>query len=163
MKKFLSLILILAISFSCKETKESLNANFIKSEFGDDVALAFQRDACFGECPVDKIVISKKGNIYYNGRMFVENQGLYKMASSKSLEEVIGDLNQMGIKSFKKEYDGGIADLPSYRFYVNYKGSQALINAKSDYPEELAKCIYYMKNYIDGLSVKMKIEEEDFQ
>lgn len=88
--------------------------------------IKIERTMCYGNCPVYSVIVDNKGNITYNGEMFVYKSGRHHWKISKKKVKQLNDLiDSFDFKSFKYEPEGGfITDQPSCITTVKYLDGQ---------------------------------------
>ncbi len=85
------------------------------------------RTPCFGTCPWYTLVLSADGNMRYEGKKFVKNEGDYRGNISKNhsdeIKEIFEFINGLKVDTFQERYDAGVTDLPGLKMlFVNKKG-----------------------------------------
>lgn len=122
---------LVAISFADKAADKMEN-------HPDSLIIRYQRNACFGTCPIDITEIYTSGLVVYTPRL----NGLVEQASMSYLNEeqltflkAVIDEN----KFFELEdlYDANIPDLPGSRYFVKSAENKKEIVVKSGNPQEL--------------------------
>lgn len=143
---------LLLIASACKSKKEvvEVKTTEIKSLADTTLVLSYERTACFGTCPVDKIEIRANGRATYYGKVFVDYLGVYEAQISKSKLDSIFNLAESinffdSKDAYKPEYP--ISDLPSTFIMLHKPGKKHKVIDLSSAPQEF-KIVY---NAINGI------------
>ncbi|TXC81724.1 DUF6438 domain-containing protein [Luteibaculum oceani] len=114
-------------------------ANDKPDSYQDSLAFRFQRDACFGTCPVDIIEIFKSGYLVYTPMIHgVRDSISTAVVSKEDLEILYHTVKEVGFYDLPNAYENYIPDLPGYRIYVNnLEGNKKEIDVKAGAPAEL--------------------------
>ena len=84
--------------------------------------ISLEKTACFGRCPVFKIIIYNNGECLYNGIKFVEKSGEYNLKIKKrEIDEILSQAKEIGFDNLKNEYSERITDLPTTYIMINNK------------------------------------------
>ena len=114
MKNYL-LVFILFFSSCFDLTKQ-------KELQGPKIIISLEKTACFGRCPVFKIIIYNNGEALYNGRKFVKKVGEYDLKVSKrEIDKILSKAKKIGFNNLKNEYSERITDLPTTYIMINNK------------------------------------------
>ncbi|TYP98269.1 hypothetical protein C7447_103440 [Tenacibaculum adriaticum] len=115
--------------------------------------LSFRKTECFGDCPVYDVSVDKEGNVTYNGKKYVVEEGTREFKlTDKEFSALKEKLNKNDFSSYKEVYDNPkIMDLPST--FITHKGKQVQIRLWSDeVPAELID----VHEYLQGLLIDKK-------
>jgi len=86
------------------------------------IIISLEKTACFGRCPVFKIIIYNNGEALYNGRKFVKKVGEYDLKVSKrEIDKILSKAKKIGFNNLKNEYSERITDLPTTYIMINNK------------------------------------------
>ena len=84
--------------------------------------ISLEKTACFGRCPVFKIIIYNNGECLYNGIKFVKKSGEYNLKINKrEIDEILSQAKEIGFDNLKNEYSEMITDLPTTYIMINNK------------------------------------------
>ena len=84
--------------------------------------ISLEKTACFGRCPVFKIIIYSNGECLYNGIKFVKKSGEYNLKINKrEIDEILSQAKEIGFDNLKNEYSERITDLPTTYIMINNK------------------------------------------
>jgi len=113
--KFYLLVLILFISSCFNFTKQ-------KELQSPEKIISLEKTACFGRCPVFKIIIYNNGECLYNGIKFVKKSGEYNLKiNEREVDEILSQAKEIGFDNLKNEYSERITDLPTTYIMINNK------------------------------------------
>lgn len=114
MKNYL-LVFILVFSSCFNLTKQ-------KELQSPKIIISLEKTACFGRCPVFKIIIYNNGEALYNGLKFVKKVGEYDLKVSKrEIDKILSKAKKIGFNNLKNEYSERITDLPTTYIMINNK------------------------------------------
>lgn len=109
------LVLILFISSCFNFTKQ-------KELQSPKKIISLEKTACFGRCPVFKIIIYNNGECLYNGIKFVKKSGEYNLKiNEREVDEILSQAKEIGFDNLKNEYSERITDLPTTYIMINNK------------------------------------------
>ena len=113
--KYLLFWLLILLS-SCKTTTEQVIEN------QKELIISLEKTACFGRCPVYKIIIYNNGECLYNGIKFVKKSGEYNLKINKrEIDKILSQAKEIGFDNLKNEYSEMITDLPTTYIMINNK------------------------------------------
>ncbi len=97
------------------------------------------RTPCYGTCPWYSIVIDDQGEINYDGKKFVKNEGPYSgTLNEDDVQEIFDYAAEMRVDTLSERYDMGVMDLPGLRFvFTDKKGVESNVLVLSGGPQEL--------------------------
>ncbi|MEZ4799900.1 MAG: DUF6438 domain-containing protein [Flavobacteriales bacterium] len=102
------------------------------------VFFEMKRTACFGTCPIYNVTIMDNGEVYYEGKNFVEKIGNYHTTlDNANLQKIRDKIVAINYFSLQDEYDSPITDIPSVYTTVNYGGQTKTIHDRHKGPREL--------------------------
>ena len=119
---FWGFILLLSISaVGCKSKKNLTEKFFLEQK--ESFKFSMERTPCFGKCPIYTIKITDDGSVEFEGKKFVEPQGVetFKLNAEDLalLKKKLIEINYLGLEDkYDTEY---ISDLPS-TITVLYRG-----------------------------------------
>lgn len=86
------------------------------------IIISLEKTACFGRCPVFKIIIYNNGEALYNGLKFVKKVGEHDLKVSKrEIDKILSKAKKIGFNNLKNEYSERITDLPTTYIMINNK------------------------------------------
>ncbi len=111
--------------------------------------VTMMRTPCYGTCPWFSVTISEDGTIYYEGKKFVDNEGVYvAYLDEDEVESIFEYMKTIEVDSFYEKYDAGVTDLPGLNFQFQMKkGDTKEVKILSAGPEELIS----LGNQIDAI------------
>ena len=114
MKNYLLVfILFFSSCFNLTKQKELQSAKII---------ISLEKTACFGRCPVFKVIIYDNGVALYNGQKFVKKVGEHNLKVSKrEIDKILSKAKKIGFNNLKNEYSERITDLPTTYIMINNK------------------------------------------
>ena len=114
MKNYL-LVFILLFSSCFNLTKQ-------KELQSPKIIISLEKTACFGRCPVFKVIIYDNGEALYNGQKFVKKVGEHDLKVSKrEIDKILSKAKKIGFNNLKNEYSERITDLPTTYIMINNK------------------------------------------
>ena len=120
------LVLILFISSCFNFTKQ-------KELQSPEKIISLEKTACFGRCPVFKIIIYNNGECLYNGIKFVKKSGEYNLKiNEREVDEILSQATEIGFDNLKNEYSERITDLPTTYIMINNKKIKDYYGAPSE-------------------------------
>ncbi len=145
--RFLAVVAISVALFSCSSTKTMTGRDISKD------TVMIQRTACYGMCPIYKLVLYGTGKVEFEGFKFTKTEGLVSAEIPvDSARALIQRIEESGFFSWNNEYQRQDAtDLPSVWVTVTINGKRKLIKhykGDSTAPEELS----HIEQYIDEIT-----------
>ena len=120
------LVLILFISSCFNFTKQ-------KELQSPEKIISLEKTACFGRCPVFKIIIYNNGECLYNGIKFVKKSGKYNLKINKQeINKILSQAKKIGFDNLQNEYSERITDLPTTYIMINNKKIKDYYGAPSE-------------------------------
>ena len=117
--------------------------------------ITLERTACFGFCPIYKVILRSDNTATYIGMKFVERQGTYK-AYISGFEHLAKIIEARRYFSLRDRYTEPISDMPSAITSVVRNGKRKTIdNYGNSGPIEL----WEIENLIDGLIANVRWEK----
>tara|TARA_R110002050_G_scaffold102774_1_gene211628 strand:+ start:75138 stop:75635 length:498 start_codon:yes stop_codon:yes gene_type:complete len=111
----------------------------------DQVAISFEQTACFGTCPVHKMVIYGQGHATYHADRHTKKQGDFIAGlTPEQMIAIFKKANELSFFELEDEYTGNITDLPTTVIYLNDGTRKKKVTAYYDYPENLKEFIKYL-------------------
>ncbi len=175
MRNISSIILLIAVIFSCKQknnisepssTKSEISNSLTRNEDVEEILpieevifITMERTPCFGKCPAYKLTIFNTGKVNYEGFDFAPKQGKYHANINKEqIDELKNNIKLINLFNLKDKYDYSITDIPSCILYVQLDGKKKKILDRYGAPKELRD----FENLIDSMIDPQKlIKNED--
>jgi hypothetical protein len=120
--------------------------------------ITLERTACFGTCPVYKLIVRRNGTVSYDGKQFVKVSGQRSRRISRArFQQLAREIEKINFFSFKDEYlskampDGSIrvvTDLPTTITTVQTGAVRKTVRNYYGDPPELAQ----LETLIDKLT-----------
>ncbi|MGB0166635.1 MAG: DUF6438 domain-containing protein [Luteibaculum sp.] len=108
------------------------------ANYPDSLILRYQRNACFGACPIDITEIYNSGLIVYTPMKYgVQDSASYAYITEAEQNKLIGAAQEVDFFALQDEYDNGIPDLPGYRFFIRQGEKAKEVTVKSGNPKEI--------------------------
>jgi hypothetical protein len=90
------------------------SAQFGGAAAADSLFFSLERTVCFGQCPSYRIQVYRSGHVVYEGRNFVEPEGLHRgTVSADTMALLLNKAETLGFFDLDDKYDGQVTDLPS--------------------------------------------------
>lgn len=117
--------------------------------------ITLERTACFGFCPIYKLILRSDGTATYIVMRFVERQGTYK-AYSSGFEHLAKIIEARRYFSFRDRYTEPVTDLPSAITSVVRNGKRKTVENYGNFgPIEL----WEIETLIDGVIANARWEK----
>ena len=114
---------------------------------------SMRRTACFGQCPTYTVKFYNSGKIFYEGKRFVKNEGIYtgqiNIKTVALIQDKIREINFFNLDSI---YDARISDLPSVILEVNMNEKKHKVIDRYKGPKELRE----FEKFIDNIILKIE-------
>ena len=141
-------IFVFSILFACGISKSDINK--IESK---EILISLERKACYGTCPIYKMIIYDDGSAIYSGKKFVENIGLYKFTvTQEKIKYILAKAKEINFFEMRDEYTEAISDLPkTITFIKNGRNQKKVIDyygapkTLKDFENLVDSCIDYKK------------------
>ena len=109
------------------------------------VAISFEQTACYGTCPIHKMIIYKDGTSFYAAERHTKITGAFTYNfSSTEIEEILNKAKGLKFFEAEKEYTSPITDLPTTIIYMQYGSKKHKVTAYTNYPENIQLLIEYL-------------------
>ncbi|MGB0881694.1 MAG: DUF6438 domain-containing protein [Vicingaceae bacterium] len=167
--KYILLISITTLFFSCKSTKKIPTEEQItkptklkktklpEAAMKESLFLSMERTPCFGKCPTYKLMIFNTGNVIFEGYSNTKYIGKYKnQLSKKQLREIKTMMDEINIMEMKDVYDSKATDLPSTVIFIVNENSKKKILDRMDAPAELKQ----FEKLIDFLVINDQLTQQ---
>jgi hypothetical protein len=104
-----------------------------------DTLTFYERTACFGMCPIFKCVILSNGQVYFEGKNFVDRIGLFQTTwNSAALQKIMQMADDINYFSMNGNYNHEhITDLPSVITRLKLNNQDLTIVNRYKGPKEL--------------------------
>jgi hypothetical protein len=161
---FMITIAWVSMAFSCSRLrKTTADADRIQmdtaavvvetpAEISKELA-TYERTACFGMCPIFKMIVYTDGKVLYSGKNNVNLIGQYQTHVDKAtLQKIEDTANSIGYFSMQHEYDNAnVQDLPSIYCAVK-NGTGELYSVKNRWhgPNDLKTLYAVFDNIIES-------------
>jgi hypothetical protein len=134
MKKLI--VVLISTLFSCTSVKEN---QVLNTE--NKLKVEFTRGACYGTCPIYSISLNKDRLVKYNGKRFVEQQGVFDWYMERVDFKVLNTLLARNELSKSIEYNLRAQDLPLTSVTIYTETDTISIKHKGAIPIELKKSL----------------------
>jgi hypothetical protein len=102
----------------------------------NDTKITLERWGCFGTCPVYKLSISGDGSVVYQGKAYVNSEGIHKSRISRSDAQTLIQ-RFLDLKFFDMSDGGIVVDLPVRVLSVTVNGRHKELREGCMCPPEL--------------------------
>ncbi|REG92206.1 DUF6438 domain-containing protein [Flavobacterium aquicola] len=122
------------------EYKDKSKDKFIRKKYKTDNIKSFDKiiistSGCYGFCPVRDIIISKSGEIFYYGKMYVDKKGFFKSKiSTKDFLKIENDFKKANYMNLKDEYIASHTD--DMTITVTFVKNDQILKTITDYGNE---------------------------
>lgn len=102
--------------------------------------IEFQKGACFGSCPVFKMVIYQGGLATYEGQRFTDRMGLHaKQLDGETYKELVKAFDAANIWNFQNTYKAQVPDLPTVTITYYKDDNVKTIKGKDGRPDKVVE------------------------
>jgi len=106
---------------SATDMKQSSNST-------ESLFVSMKKTPCYGRCPIYEVKIYQSGKVIYDGKRFVEREGVYSGKLSKEqMEKIAAKAREIGYFDLEDEYNSPVTDFPSTYTTVNLDGKSKTI------------------------------------
>jgi|TARA_B110000091_G_scaffold52299_1_gene57503 hypothetical protein len=134
MKKLI--VVLITTLFSCSSVKEN---QVLKTP--DKLKIEFSRGACYGTCPIYTISVNEDRHVKYNGKRFVEAQGIFDWYMDRLDFKELDKLLSRKELSVSVDYNLRAQDLPLTSLTIYTETDTITIKHKGAIPKELKESI----------------------
>ena len=151
MKFLTSTITLLFIIIGCNAPKKGTsndgslasNAQILLND--TSIIFSFEQTACYGTCPVHKIVVRKNGTATYHGERHVAQIGDYTAQVSKEqMELVYQKADEFHFFELDSNYSANMTDLPTTIITIANDRKSHTVSAYGEYPKNLKEFISFL-------------------
>ncbi len=125
------------------------------------VLASIRKTSCFGKCPVFEFRIFSDGRLEYDGKRFVDMEGLYEAKAPEGmLEAIMAEAQKSGYMNLADNYPTNgarIPDLPSTYTSLTFENSEKKIRNNHNAPKALIAFEKFLASWIEKVAWK-KIE-----
>jgi hypothetical protein len=139
MKKLI--VVLISTLFSCTSVKEN---QVIHTE--NKLKVEFTRGACYGTCPIYSISLNKDRLIKYNGKRFVEQQGVFDWYMERVDFKALNTLLDRNEFSESIEYNLRAQDLPLTSVTIYTETDTISIKHKGGIPIDLKNSLIELES-----------------
>ncbi len=126
-------------------------AENVKS-YPDSLVVRYQRNACFGSCPVDITEVYASGLVVYTPKIYgVTEKPSMARTNAETITQLKKTANEYQYFSLEDEYDSYIPDLPGSIYYFNIDGQKKEVVVKSGNPKEISPIATALNKFIKGI------------
>lgn len=156
MKKILYIILIATLFGSCKTKKKTQETTLQETIYQTtNLVASFEKNPCFGVCPVFTLEIYGDGKVVYIGTQNVENIGKHiGKVNQSTIKELIDKAKEINFEKLENKYDGPVSDLPATYTGILLNGNFKKIMARYDVPEQLIEFNKYFDQLIKDIPLE---------
>ena len=155
MFKYIYIVVIFFLSCSIFQSNKDLLKNELVqlNDVKEKPFFSMRRTACFGQCPTYEVKFYNSGEILYEGKKFVKNEGVYtgqiNVKTVALIQDKIREINFFDLDSI---YDARISDLPSVilEVHMNEKSHKVIDRYKG--PNKLRE----FEKFIDNMILKIE-------
>jgi hypothetical protein len=149
MKSLSSLLVILLVFVGCSSQNQVTDSISSKTEKSgvNNIIVSFEQTACYGTCPVHKMVIFERGNASYHGDRNTKFSGDYiGSISPEKLKAIMNMANEINFFALEAKYTAPMTDLPTTVIYIQNGNEKHQVTAYAEYPKELSDFIEFLFN-----------------
>lgn len=118
----------------------------------DVQSIQLMRGACYGTCPIYKVVFTNYGNVTYTGKDYVEMVGTYSTLLTKADIDVLFEkVNALDWLVYPDEYPIDNYDFPQFSMSVIGKDLNRKIKCNTNSPKEIIELAKYMDELVEKL------------
>ncbi len=147
MKLFSTFISIVLIFAGCSATKSTASSeNTSNPSLSDSsIIISFEQTACYGTCPVHKMVILNNGKATYFGDRHVTNLGYFSAnLTPQQIQDIYSKAKQLEFFKLASVYTAAMTDFPTSKLTIITPTQNHSVIAYGEYPENLSQFIRYL-------------------
>jgi hypothetical protein len=141
MKKLIALLITSILS--CTSINES--PTIAKA---DELRIEYSKGACFGTCPIYTISLNTDRLVKYNGKRFVEPQGLFEWYMPIHDRKILSEIIERDELSQSSEYNMRAQDLPLTNLTIYLKTDTIHIKHKGGIPQNLKSSLKELEDLL---------------
>ncbi|MFT4521480.1 MAG: hypothetical protein ACI8ZN_000413 [Bacteroidia bacterium] len=116
-----------------------------------NASITFQRTACYGTCPIYKMLVTSDGVVKFTGDRFTDMVGeWHKQLSKKETKELFNSMASVNWEDYLKDYPSYVSDLPSTVLGFNYKKIEKEIVITGEHPKKLDEFTKQLQAIVDA-------------
>ncbi|MFT6801167.1 MAG: hypothetical protein ACJA2N_000333 [Salibacteraceae bacterium] len=148
--KYLTSVLLLSFTIiGCQSQKMASNdsdiSSILHSLTDSSIIISLEQTACYGTCPVHKIVVLKNGYASYHGERHVAQIGdYYATFTPEQIDLIYVKANQFHFFELEKEYTAPMTDLPTTLIFIATDSLKNAVSAYGEYPKNLEDFIAFL-------------------
>lgn len=133
--RFLFILISIAVVFSCKSTKKSVDAASLQES---TLVISMKKTACYGTCPVYEIQIYGDLSVKLKGEQHIDLIGDFESSiSQERLDQLKEKFREADFFSFEEKYWEAYTDLPTTYVYFNDDGKELQVMDYVGAPDSL--------------------------
>ena len=120
---------------------------------GDSLFASIKRTPCYGRCPIYEAKIYKTGFVIYEGKRFVDKEGVFiTRFTSDQLLEISQKANDLQFFKLNDEYDSPVTDFPTTYTSINNGEITKMVKNRVGGPENLKALESFMDEMLNTAS-----------
>jgi len=155
MFKYIYIVVIFFLSCSIFQSNKDLLKNELVqlNDVKEKPFFSMRRTACFGQCPTYDVKFFNSGKVFYEGKKFVKNEGIYTgQINVKTIALIQDKIREINFFDLDSIYDARISDLPSVILEVNMNKKKHKVIDRYKGPNELRE----FEKFIDNIILKIE-------
>jgi hypothetical protein len=126
----------------------------LKLKSGDDSLFAsIKRTPCYGRCPIYEAKIYNSGFVIYEGKRFVDKEGVFiARFSSDQLLEISQRAIELHFFKLNDEYDSPVTDFPTTYTSINNGKITKLVKNRVGGPDNLKELESFLDEMLNAVS-----------
>jgi len=119
----------------------------------DSLFASIKRTPCYGRCPIYEAKIYNSGFVVYEGKRFVDKEGVFtSRISSEQLSQILSKASELRYFELQDEYDSPVTDLPTTYTSVQKEGVAKLVKNRVGGPDNLKAFESFLDGILNGAS-----------
>ena len=118
-------------------------------QLSDSIFLYIEKTPCYGKCPTYSAYIYPNGDILFDGKRFVNKEGMHKgKLTIEDINALKTKIQEVNYFEFNDIYDSSVTDLPSTYTMINLEGRRKVIKSRHNVPETLRNFEKYINQLV---------------
>jgi hypothetical protein len=141
-----------------KADKATMATFKLKSDgSGDSLFASIKRTPCYGRCPIYEAKIFSSGFVLYEGKRFVEKEGIFTTwLSEEQLQQITDKANELQFFDLEVEYDSPVTDLPTTYTFIRNGAITKQVKNRVGGPDNLKAYESFLEGMLDAANWKKK-------
>jgi hypothetical protein len=123
--KIIAVIIVCAVLTACQSALTSPEP--VKTPIPPDLEISLERGPCYGTCPIYKVTVDSRGQVYFVGKAYVAFPSWMTTITQAQLQHLIEGIEVSGFFALPDSYARMASDLPSATTTITMDGKSKQI------------------------------------